>query len=287
MPQTPSPLRYPGGKTSICKMIAQIIEDNNLSRGHYIEPYAGGCGLALSLMFGGHVHELHLNDIDRSISSFWNVVLNQTDELIDRIRSTPVTIDEWLVQKEVQKNKFHAKEFDLAFSSFFLNRTNRSGVIVKAGAIGGIAQDGNYKIDCRFNKVNLIERIKRISKYRHRIHFYSKDALDFVDQMKEVLPKKKSFFCIDPPYYAKGSTLYANFYEPKDHQEIAKKLLKLKHSWVLTYDNAPEIQDLYKTKRQFHFNLNYSVATKRVGTELLVASDNLLISSALKLNAVA
>ncbi len=287
MPHTPSPLRYPGGKTSICNMVAKIIVDNDLSRGHYIEPYAGGCGLALSLMFKGHVHELHLNDIDRSICSFWNAILNQTEDFIEKIRSTPVTIDEWHAQRQVQDNKSDADDFQLAFSSFFLNRTNRSGVIVKAGAIGGLSQDGDYKIDCRFHKENLIEKIKRIAKYKHRIHFYNMDALDFIDHVKKFLPKEKSFFCIDPPYYVKGSTLYANFYEPKDHRDIAKKLLKLNRPWVLTYDNTPEIQDLYKTKRQYLFNLNYSVATKRVGTELLVASDDLIISPTLKLAAVA
>ena len=287
MAQTPSPLRYPGGKTSIWKMISEIIKDNNLTQGHYIEPYAGGCGLALSLMFKGYVHDLHLNDIDRSISCFWGAVLNNTDEFIEKIKSTDITIDEWYKQREIQQNKDEANDFDLAFSSFFLNRTNRSGVILKAGVIGGYAQDGDYKLDCRFNKEALIAKIERMRKYKHRIHFYNMDAVEFVRMTKSFIPQKNSFYCVDPPYFAKGSTLYTNSYEPKDHAKIAKLLIGLRRPWVLTYDDVQEIQDLYNGKRQYRFNLNYSAATKRVGTELLVASDDLLIGDSLKLDKAA
>lgn len=283
MAHTPSPLRYPGGKTSIWKMIAEIIKDNNLEGSDYIEPYAGGCGLALSLMLKGYVHDLYLNDLDRSIYCFWDAILNHTDDFIEKIKSTDVTIDEWYVQREIQKNKDTADDFDLAFSSFFLNRTNRSGVILKAGVIGGYAQDGEYKLDCRFNKEGLIERIRRIEKYKHRIHFYNMDAVEFIKMTRSFIPQKNCFYCVDPPYFVKGSTLYTNAYEPDDHAEIAKLLIGLKRPWVLTYDNAPEIQELYEEKRQYKFNLNYSAATKRVGTELLVASDELLISEELNL----
>lgn len=287
MAQTPSPLRYPGGKTSIWKMISEIIKDNNLEQGHYIEPYAGGCGLALSLMFRGYVHELHLNDIDRSIYCFWMAIVNNTEKFIKKIENTDITIKEWYKQREIQEDKDSASDFDLAFSSFFLNRTNRSGVILKAGVIGGFSQDGEYKLDCRFNKEGLIEKIRRIKKYKHRIHFYNMDAVDFIKMTRSFIPQKNSFYCIDPPYFAKGSTLYTNSYEPRDHAKIAKLLLGLKRPWVLTYDDVTEIQELYREKRQYRFNLNYSAAHKRVGTELLVASDDILISDALSLTSVA
>jgi DNA adenine methylase len=277
MAHTPSPLRYPGGKTSIWSLISRIISDNKLSRGHYCEPYAGGCGLALKLLFDGFVHELHLNDVDRSIYCFWDAVLNHTDELVDRILTTEVTMDEWHKQRAVQANKNEANDFDLAFSSFFLNRTNRSGVILKAGVIGGLAQDGDYKLDCRFNKAGLIERIRRIEKYRHRIHIYNRDAIDFINQTNETLPEN-SIYCIDPPYFVKGSTLYTNFYEPKDHKLVADTLNALERPWLLTYDNSPSIQTLYSERRQHRFNLNYSAANKRIGTELLIVSDDIVLS---------
>lgn len=280
---TPSPLRYPGGKASIWKMVAEIIETNNLKGSDYIEPYAGGCGLALSLLFKGYVGNLYLNDIDRSISCFWDAVLNHTDDFINKIVSTEVTIDEWYIQRDIQENKNTADDFDLAFSSFFLNRTNRSGVILKAGVIGGFAQDGEYKLDCRFGKEGLIERIKKIQQFKHKIHFYNFDAVEFIKMTRSFIPQKKSFYCVDPPYFVKGSTLYTNSYEPDDHKQIARLLIGLKRPWVLTYDDTPQIQELYKEKRQYRFNLNYSAANKRVGTELLVASDDLLIAKELNL----
>lgn len=285
MPQTPSPLRYPGGKTSIWKMVSTIIKDNELERGHYCEPYAGGCGLALSLLFKGYVHELHLNDIDRSIWAFWNAVLHETEALIEKILLTEVTVEEWYRQRDVQLNKDDFSDFDLAFSSFFLNRTNRSGIILKAGMIGGLKQEGNYKIDCRYNKKSLIDKIKRIEKYKHRIHLYNLDALDFLDKTRVSLPKN-SLYCIDPPYFEKGQTLYTNAYEKKDHEEISKKILKLNRPWILTYDNANEIRTLYSKSKQYTFDLNYSAAEKRVGTELLITSKNLKISDELNVQKI-
>ena len=279
MAYTPSPLRYPGGKASIWKIVAEIIADNDLNQCDYVEPYAGGCGLALSLMFKGYVHNLHLNDIDRSVYSFWSVLLNRTDDLVEKIQKTDVTIDEWYLQREIQKNKDEVDEFDLAFSSFFLNRTNRSGIILKAGVIGGYKQNGNYKLDCRFNKKDLIARIRRIEKYKHRICFYNMDAIDFITFTRSLIPQKKCFYYIDPPYFAKGSTLYTNSYKLEDHSAISKSLHSLKRPWLVTYDDVFEIRDLYKEKRQYRFNLNYSAGTKRLGTELLVASDDLLILS--------
>jgi len=282
MPQTPSPLRYPGGKTAIWPLVSKVISANGLSRGHYCEPYAGGCGLALSLLLKGFVHELHLNDIDRSIWSFWNSITNETDNFIDKIMSTEVTIDEWRFQRNIQQNKEFFSDFELGFSSFFLNRTNRSGIILKAGVIGGLEQNGNYKLDCRFNKEGLIEKIKRIKKYGHRIHFYNLDAIEFLEQTDNILPPN-TIYCVDPPYFSKGSSLYTNFYEPEDHKQVAQALLEIDRPWLLTYDNSPAIQSLYEGKRQFRFHLNYSASHKRIGTELMILSDHLQIPSEVNL----
>lgn len=274
MAMAPSPLRYPGGKFGIRKMISTIINEQELDRGHYIEPYAGGAGLALSLLFGGHVHEIHLNDLDRSIWSFWYSILNETERFIDKIENIEVTLDEWKIQREVQENKKEADIFELGFSTFFLNRTNRSGIIQKAGVIGGLKQDGSYKLDCRFGKAGLIERIERINKYAHRIHLYNEDAIDFIQKAERELPENK-VFCIDPPYYHKGSTLYTNFYEHSDHLIISEIIANLKSKWLLTYDNCEEISGLYQQFPQFTFNLNYTAAKKRLGTELLITNMDL------------
>lgn len=276
MSATPSPLRYPGGKAAIQDMISAIICSNGLVGGHYAEPYAGGGGLALSLLFKQYIHEIHLNDLDRSVWSFWHSILNNTEQFIDKIMVTPVSIDEWHKQREIQNNKDRYNDFELGFSSFFLNRTNRSGIILKAGVIGGLEQKSKYALDCRFNKKGLIDRIKRVEKYKHRIHLYNMDAIEFMKDVDASMPIK-AMFCIDPPYFDKGSLLYTNFYNAEDHKDVSETIIKLKHPWLLTYDNAPEINKLYKNCNRYTYSLNYSAATKRVGTELLVTKNDIAI----------
>ncbi|WP_339026624.1 DNA adenine methylase [Bradyrhizobium symbiodeficiens] len=273
-----SPLRYPGGKTCLTEPISKILRLNKLDRGHYAEPYAGGCGLALALLFEGHVSDIHINDIDRSVWTFWHVVLNRTDEFIELIQRTPVTVEEWRKQREIQRKPGRRGHLEIAFACFFLNRTNRSGIIKNAGVIGGLEQAGKYKIDCRFSKDELIRRIRRLSKYRNRIHLHRMDAIDFIDYVANELPDK-TFLCIDPPYFNKGASLYTSFYMPEDHELVAKRILRLKNPWVLTYDHCEEIQDLYLNRRQYEFALNYSVQTKRIGAELLIASKGLRLPS--------
>lgn len=281
MTRSTSPLRYPGGKTCLYDLLADILRLNGLELGHYVEPYAGGCGLALSLLFGGHVSDIHVNDLDRSIWAFWYSVLNHTNELIELVSRTPVTIEEWHRQREIQRNANTAPVSDLAFSTFFLNRTNRSGVIKGAGVIGGLSQTGNYKIDCRFNREELARRIRRIAKYKSRIHLTNLDAVAFLKKSERELPDN-TFYCIDPPYFIKGSSLYTNFYGPSEHKTVADAVLNLSHKWIVTYDYAEEIRSLYSKRRQFIFNINYSIQTKRVGSELLIASKRLQLPSEIR-----
>lgn len=268
MKRSPSPLRYPGGKACIFDMAKDILVSHNLDGWQYAEPYAGGCGLALSLLFDGVVSQLHLNDIDPSIATFWENLIFHTDELADRVKNVTFTIEEWRKQKQIQKEKLTANPIDLAFSTLYLNRTNRSGII-KAGVIGGLAQTGNYKMDCRFNKADIISKIYAIAKRQSDIFIYNLDAIDFIHQLES---QENLVLMIDPPYYNKGQTLYANFYRHDDHAKIADVLTNTTLPWILTYDNTPEIIELYQDFNQYSFNINYSVAKKRVGSELLITS---------------
>ncbi|WP_019647102.1 DNA adenine methylase [Novispirillum itersonii] len=271
-----SPLRYPGGKLCLLDLASSILRLNGLERGHYAEPFAGGCGLALALLYGGHVADIHINDIDPLIWSFWKSVLDTPDDLIEKINETPVTVEEWRTQREIQLHPESHNTLSLGFAAFFLNRTSRSGIISGSGIIGGYNQTGNYKIDCRYNIDNLSHRIRRIGKYRDRIHLYNMDAQNFIKAMGTELPED-TFFCIDPPYYKKGAELYMSFYTNDDHAGLAADVIALDRPWIVTYDNVPEIQDLYKERRQYQFDINYSVQTKRVGTEILIASKDLLL----------
>ena len=278
MARATSPLRYPGGKTALYPIVSSILQANKLERVHYAEPFAGGCGLALALLYEGHVSDIHINDIDPSIWAFWHSVLNQADELTALVAETPVTVNEWRRQREVYLCQNESDSLALGFATFFLNRTNRSGIIKDAGVIGGLDQNGPYKLDCRFNREDLIRRTQRIAKYRNRIHLSRCDALTFISDVCDRL-SSSTFFCIDPPYFKKSSRLYTNFYKPTDHSMLASTVLNLNNHWLLTYDNAPEIAKLYRSRRQFLFDINYSVRMKRRETELLIASKGLRLPS--------
>lgn len=266
-------------------LISAILQENDLRLSHYAEPYAGGASLALGLLFAGQVSDIHLNDIDAGIWSFWHSVLNDTDALVDLIETVDITVPEWINQREIYRGNDLCDPLKLGFATFFLNRTNRSGIIGTGGVIGGLAQEGNYKIDCRFNKDELIRRIKRIRKYKSRIHLTRLDALQFLKCDSGLLPNR-TFLAIDPPYFAKGSSLYTSFYSPHDHADVAQAILALDRPWVLTYDAASEISALYKERPQFLFDIKYSLQTKRIGSELLIASSGLVLPEIFRQNQI-
>lgn len=272
-----SPLRYPGGKAKVADYFKQVFKDNLLYDGIYVEPYAGGSSVALSLLFNEYVSKIVINDIDKSIYAFWHSVLNDTDRLCKLINDTPISIDNWQKQKNIQKSKNRYGLLKVGFSTFFLNRTNRSGIL-NAGVIGGNSQSGAWKMDARFNKKELIKRIERIAYYKGKIELYNMDAIRLTQTLKKDLPAQTLFY-FDPPYYVKGKDLYLNFYNDGDHNEIAKEVSDLnKHKWIVTYDNVPFIQKLYDNFRQVKYHLNYSAAAASKGEELMIFSNDLYVS---------
>ena len=274
MSRLASPLRYPGGKACLYDLATYFLGVNELQQRSYTEPYSGGCGLALSLLYSGHVSQIHLNDIDRSVWAFWRSVLSYTDELIELIERTEVTIDEWECQRSVQFRKDEATVIELGFSTFFLNRTNRSGIIHSGGVIGGKAQKGEWKLDCRYNKPDLIARIRRVSQYKNRIFVYNEDAELFMNRIGNSIPATTVMY-IDPPYYDKGSQLYKNSYRAADHKRIAERIACIQSPWFMTYDNVEQIRTLYADYSSVELDIGYSVQTKRRGSELLVVSKGL------------
>lgn len=261
-------------------LVACLIRENRLVRPDYAEPYAGGSGLALGLLYGAYVNHVHLNDIDPGIWSFWHAVLEECDELVNLVENVPVTVDEWHRQKRIASAANTDNPVSLGFATFFLNRTNRSGIIKGAGMIGGFEQKGRYAIDCRFNREDLVRRIRRVHRYRSRIHLHKLDAITFLSKRSYFEPD--TFFAIDPPYYRKGPCLYTSFYRPEDHGDVAYAVKNLRHPWIVTYDMSDEVRRLYRDFRQFEFDIRYSVQSKRVGTELLIASKGLRVTSEIR-----
>lgn len=270
-----SPLRYPGGKLKVVDYLKRLMEANNLCDGTYIEPYAGGASVALSLLFSEYASKIKINDIDRSIYAFWYSVLNETDALCRLITDTPVNMDVWHTQREVQAHKLEVNLLELGFSTFFLNRSNRSGIL-NGGVIGGMNQDGNYKIDARYNKQDLIERIENVAEYADRIELTSMDAVSLIKRYKRT-PAEKTLVYLDPPYYVKGRDLYLNYYNDDDHRDIAKAIKKYKGKWLISYDAVPFISELYRDYRTKEYYLSYSAGNPSKGKEIMVYSDELVI----------
>jgi len=240
-----SPLRYPGGKACLSNFISDIASINNLNGGTYLELYAGGAGAALNLLFNNTFSNIHINDYDYHIYSMWYSILNHTNAFIKKIKEIDININEWHNQQDIYKLNDKADIVDLGFATFFLNRTNRSGIIFKAGPIGGIGQTGNYKMDVRFNKSDLIKRIEKISEYRQQIQLTNSDALDIIRNINNYHNRTDNLLTyLDPPYFQKGKLLYLNNYEFLDHQNLAEAVIELNEiKWLISYDNVQEIKD--------------------------------------------
>lgn len=264
-----SPLRYPGGKGKLTPVIEKLIDQYDHRGGTYIEPFAGGAAVAIELLERGVVSEIVINDLDKGIYSFWRAILEDTERFIKQIKTVPLHIDEWKHQRDICFNQNKKYSFELGFATFYMNRTNRSGII-KGGVIGGQDQAGEWKLDARFNRDRLIERIEKIAKYKSKIHLYNKDVESFI---KKYIPLygDNSFIYFDPPYYKKGKQLYLNFFNHDDHLRIAKLIKeKVNNDWVITYDDEPQIAQIYKEYIILPFYLNYSVSKKRKGEEIII-----------------
>lgn len=269
MPTTKSPLRYPGGKSQLYNFVRYTIYQNNIKNPIYIEPFAGGAGLAIELLLNQDVESIVINDIDIAIYSFWYSVLYRVDDLISLIEKTPITINEWKKQKAIYESQKSYPSLDLGFATFYLNRTNRSGII-KGGPIGGLDQSGKYKIDCRFNKEDLINKIRKISSNRDKIFLYNYDAVYFIQNVLSKFPSEQLFIFFDPPYFKEGKKLYTNFYTYDDHKDLCYAIKGIKKShWINTYDYNKNIAELYKNIPTKIFNVQYSANRKRKEKEFL------------------
>lgn len=269
-----SPLRYPGGKSLMTPFFVELFELNRMGCPAYAEPYAGGAGAAINLLLSERVSDVFINDANIGVFSFWYYFVQNPQQFIDKVNTCTVTLEEWRKQKEIIMNA-NTPSFELGFATFYMTRTNRSGII-NAGPIGGtsdLKQAGaKYKIDCRFNKENLIKRLETIANYTNRIHVSCLDAIDFVRTLHN-----ETFVYLDPPYYQKGECLYMNHYTSEGHAELAQYLInEAQFHWILSYDNVEPIRNLYQARPLYQFTIPYTVQNSKSGKELLTHSENII-----------
>jgi len=278
-----SPLRYPGGKASLSSFLTDVVDLNDLRGARYFEPYAGGAGAALTLLNSDVVSEININDADPRIFLFWQAALQNTEQFIERIHSVPLNLEEWQRQRAICERPQSYKPFDIGFSAFYLNRCNRSGVLLKAGPIGGFEQRGKWRLNARFNRQGLSGRISELGHRREQINVTNLDAIEF---LKRKLPvgraRAKAFVYLDPPYVNKARRLYLNAYEVKDHCDISKYLHRqYELPWLLSYDDNDLVRDLYHNDMHlFTLPISYSLQTKRKAQELIIAPRKLIMPKA-------
>jgi DNA adenine methylase len=280
----PSPLRYPGGKGKLSNFIKLLMTRNGLIGTEYVEPYAGGASVALSLLFEEYASHIHINDLNRSVYAFWRCVLDDTEALCARITDARFDVDEWDRQRTVQLDS-DPNVLDLAFSTFFLNRTSRSGIISGSGVIGGRDQAGTWKMDARYNGQDLVRRIRRIGRFRSRITITRLDARDYLQTNLPAIGEE-CFIYLDPPYYVKGSDLYENFYEHEHHAEIARIVRNLRVPWLVSYDAVPQIKRLYNGFKSTGYSLSYTAARRYEGAETMFFHPELRIPKVASISTV-
>src|ERR1022692_246657 len=263
-----TPLRYPGGKGKLAAYIKRLMKENRLLDGEYVEPYAGGAAIALELLFHEYVSRIHINDISKPIHAFWKSVLIHTEELCKLIIDTPITVKAWDQQRRIMENANNSDLLALGFATFFLNRTNHSGIL-NGGIIGGRDQTGPWKIDARYNSSELVRRIQSIASMKGRIRLYRQDALRFLKSGVTRWPEKTLIY-LDPPYYVKGRDLYYDFYEHEDHERVARFLTQNvdRQRWIVSYDNVPQIRKLYQGTRNVVYDIGYSARSASQGSEV-------------------
>ncbi len=268
-----TPLRYPGGKGKLTSYFEEVILSNGLKGGTYIEPYAGGAGTAINLLIHDAVSNIVINDADQAIFYFWKAVTENTEELTEMVKNAEISVDEWNNQREIFFGK-SGSILEQGFSTLYLNRTNRSGILA-GGLIGGKDQTGPYKMDARFNKANLVKRIKAIGERSEQIEVLSMDANYMLSGCMDKYDVDTTLVYIDPPYFDKGSLLYMNHYVEEDHKELANTIKTLKHKWILSYDNVNAIKDIYSWSKPLEFSMYYSAHSHFLGKELFYICDDL------------
>ena len=270
-----SPLRYPGGKRKLAPMLAHLLLLAGRKPKLFIEPFAGGAAVSIALLEQGLIEAIALADRDPLIAGFWSVVFSpQASKLADRIYDTAISVKEW----DRQRKSDPTDPVEIAFKCLYLNRTSFSGSLMdRTGPIGGARQKGAYKIDCRFNRSVLAERVLELSRLSSHVAFVRCQGYRATfAQMRRRADGSSALWYLDPPFFNKAKRLYRYSFEPQEHEDLADQLDTLPGEWVLSYDDVPQARQMYQAHPGFAVvNLQY---TARVDDGARLVSSEVLVS---------
>lgn len=271
-----SPLRYPGSKHQLSRYVQDVLELNGLHPTLYVEPFVGGASVALHMLQLPSVEQAILMDADPWIASFWQTLFFDTAWLVKQVQTVEVTVERWQQFKNARPETVREQ----ALTLLFLNRTNYSGILEgQVGPIGGKKQRSVYDIACRFPRATLVKRIEQIATYRDKIRGIWACSWDDgvarlleLQQAREV--SRNTFWYCDPPYYGPRK-LYRYEFSDTDHRQLRDFLMALQQPWLLSYDVAPVIRELYAGAQVREIEWHYSSVRSR-GRELLISNSLIL-----------
>lgn len=225
--------------------MAELLRINGLRPKLFVEPFAGGASVALQLLHDDMVDAIALGEQDELVASFWKVVFDDHASLIAQMRRAPITVEQWDYYRSAELTT----DAERAMACLFLNRTSFSGVLSRtAGPIGGRAQTSRYSIDCRFPVNTLARRIEAIARLKDRVRFihYGDWQSTIAVASASGIADHEILYYADPPFFYKAERLYRHFFSAQDHKILRDRFTDLSSPWVLSYDPAPEISELYQ-----------------------------------------
>lgn len=260
-----SPFRYPGGKTWLVPHIRQWLASQSAPVAEFIEPFAGGGIVSLTVAFERIAPHVTMVELDHAVAAVWHTLIEGDGaalaERIAMFTLTAETVTETLATPATTLS-------ELAFQTILRNRINRGGIL--ADGAGRVKHGEHGKgLTSRWYPETLKRRILDILSVRDRIHFLEGDG---VAVLRDQADQTDTVFFIDPPYTAGGKRAGSRLYRHNDlnHEALFEIAATLTGDFLMTYDNASELHDL---ARRYHFD-THLVAMKNTHhaemTELLI-----------------
>lgn len=229
-----SPFRYAGGKFYARKLILEHIPEHS----YYIEPFAGGASIFFAK---SKASRNWLNDIDEDLINCLIIIRDYPEKLIDRLKNEKATKE----RHAYYKNKYKPKtKLDRAVRWFYINRTSYSGIMNMQNCFWGYGDKYSMRPE------NWPRNIIRTSQKLQDVKLTS---FDFDEVIKKA--EKDAFLFIDPPYFnADQDKFYTHAFKKEDHFRLCKLLKKVsnKVKFLITYDNSPEVRELYNWAHNLH-----------------------------------